>query len=48
MADAQGGIIDDAVILIEGNRIRQVGPRASVTIPAGTVIASEVPVVGGV
>ncbi len=35
MADEQGGIIDDAVILIEGNRIRQVGPRAAVTIPAG-------------
>jgi imidazolonepropionase-like amidohydrolase/Tol biopolymer transport system component len=35
MANAQGGIIDDAVILIEGNRIRQVGPRASVAIPAG-------------
>jgi imidazolonepropionase-like amidohydrolase len=35
MANADGGIIDDAVILIEGNRIREVGPRASVTIPAG-------------
>ena len=35
MANEQGGIIDDAVILIEGNRIRQVGPRASVNIPAG-------------
>jgi imidazolonepropionase-like amidohydrolase len=35
MANEAGGIIDDAVILIEGNRIRQVGPRASVTIPAG-------------
>ncbi len=35
MANAEGGIIDDAVILIEGNRIRQIGPRAAVTIPAG-------------
>jgi imidazolonepropionase-like amidohydrolase/Tol biopolymer transport system component len=35
MANAQGGIVDDGVILIEGNRIRAVGPRASVTIPAG-------------
>jgi imidazolonepropionase-like amidohydrolase len=35
MANEAGGIVDDAVILIEGNRIRQVGPRASVTIPAG-------------
>ena len=35
MANEAGGIIDDAVILIEGNRIRQVGPRASVAIPAG-------------
>jgi len=35
MANAEGGIIDDGVILIEGNRIRAVGPRASVAIPAG-------------
>lgn len=35
MANEAGGIIDDGVILIEGNRIRAVGPRASVTIPAG-------------
>lgn len=35
MANEAGGIIDDAVILIEGNRIRAVGPRASVAIPAG-------------
>jgi imidazolonepropionase-like amidohydrolase/Tol biopolymer transport system component len=43
MANAEGGIIDDGVILIEGNRIRQIGPRASVTIPAG---ARTVDVVG--
>ncbi|HTU11932.1 MAG TPA: amidohydrolase family protein [Allosphingosinicella sp.] len=35
MANEAGGIIDDGVILIEGNRIRQVGPRAAVQIPAG-------------
>jgi imidazolonepropionase-like amidohydrolase/Tol biopolymer transport system component len=35
MANAEGGIIDDGVILIDGNRIRAVGPRASVAIPAG-------------
>jgi imidazolonepropionase-like amidohydrolase/Tol biopolymer transport system component len=35
MAGADGGIIDDGVILIDGNRIRAVGPRGSVTIPAG-------------
>ncbi|HYN45902.1 MAG TPA: amidohydrolase family protein, partial [Allosphingosinicella sp.] len=35
MADAQGGIIEDGVILVEGNRIRAVGPRGQVTIPAG-------------
>ncbi|MBV9883164.1 MAG: PD40 domain-containing protein [Sphingomonadaceae bacterium] len=35
MANADGGIIDDGVILIDGNRIRAVGPRASVPIPAG-------------
>jgi len=38
MANAEGGIIDDGVILIDGNRIRAVGPRASVTIPAGARI----------
>jgi len=35
MASDDGGIIDDGVILIDGNRIRAVGPRASVAIPAG-------------
>jgi imidazolonepropionase-like amidohydrolase/Tol biopolymer transport system component len=43
MAGADGGIIDDGVILIEGNRIRAVGPRASVAIPAG---ATQVDVAG--
>ncbi|MCC6479305.1 MAG: PD40 domain-containing protein [Sphingomonadaceae bacterium] len=36
MAGADGGIIDNGVILIEGNRISLVGDAASVTIPAGT------------
>jgi imidazolonepropionase-like amidohydrolase/Tol biopolymer transport system component len=36
MASADGGIIDDGVILIEGNRIRAVGRRGEVAIPAGT------------
>jgi imidazolonepropionase-like amidohydrolase/Tol biopolymer transport system component len=35
MSNAQGGIIDDGVILIEGNRIRAVGRRGEVAIPAG-------------
>jgi imidazolonepropionase-like amidohydrolase/Tol biopolymer transport system component len=35
MAGKDGGIIDDATILIRGDRIVAVGPRASVTIPAG-------------
>jgi imidazolonepropionase-like amidohydrolase/Tol biopolymer transport system component len=35
MANDAGGIIDDGTILIEGNRIRAVGPRASVAVPAG-------------
>jgi len=35
MANASGGIIDDGVILIEGNRIRAVGRRGEVAIPAG-------------
>ena len=34
MADEAGGIIDDGVILIDGNRIRAVGRRGEVTIPA--------------
>jgi imidazolonepropionase-like amidohydrolase/Tol biopolymer transport system component len=35
MAAEDGGIIDDGVILIEGNRIRAVGPRSAVAVPAG-------------
>ena len=35
MSDANGGVIEDGVILIEDNRIRAVGPRSSVAIPAG-------------
>ena len=34
MANASGGIIDDGVILIDGNRIRAVGRRGEVNIPA--------------
>jgi len=43
MTNEAGGIIDDGVILIEGNRIRAVGPRAQVNIPAG---AQQVDVAG--
>ena len=35
MADKAGGIIDDGVIVISGDRIVAVGKRGSVTIPAG-------------
>jgi len=35
MASQDGGIIDDGVILIDGNRIRAIGPRSLVAIPAG-------------
>jgi imidazolonepropionase-like amidohydrolase len=35
MANAAGGIIEDGVIIVDGNRIRAVGPRASTAIPAG-------------
>jgi imidazolonepropionase-like amidohydrolase/Tol biopolymer transport system component len=43
MANEAGGIIDDAVVLIEGNRIRQVGRRGEVNIPAA---ARQVDVAG--
>jgi imidazolonepropionase-like amidohydrolase/Tol biopolymer transport system component len=38
MADGDGGVIEDGTILIEGNRIAAVGPRASVTVPRGTPV----------
>jgi len=38
MSRADGGIVDDATVLIRGDRIVAVGPRASVAIPAGTTI----------
>ncbi|MEH3046408.1 amidohydrolase family protein [Sphingomonas adhaesiva] len=37
MSRDDGGIIDDATILIRGDRIVAVGPRASVAIPAGAI-----------
>ncbi|HEX8444276.1 MAG TPA: amidohydrolase family protein [Allosphingosinicella sp.] len=43
MADEAGGIIEDGVVLIEGNRIRAVGRRGQVAIPAG---ARQVDVAG--
>lgn len=38
MAAADGGIIDDGVIVIQGDRIAAIGPRASVSVPAGAKI----------
>ncbi|WP_347302774.1 amidohydrolase family protein [Croceibacterium sp. TMG7-5b_MA50] len=35
MATADGGIVDDGVVVIRGDRIVAVGPRASTPIPAG-------------
>jgi len=37
MSRTDGGIIDDATILIRGERIVAVGPRTAVTVPAGAV-----------
>ena len=36
MAGAGGGIVEDGVILVKGDRIAEVGSRSSVVIPAGT------------
>ena len=36
MANAAGGVIDDGVILIDGDRIKAVGKRGEVAVPAGT------------
>ncbi|HEY6916951.1 MAG TPA: amidohydrolase family protein [Allosphingosinicella sp.] len=38
MADAKGGIVEDGVILIDGNRIKAVGPRGQVAIPEGAKV----------
>ncbi|HEY0625797.1 MAG TPA: amidohydrolase family protein [Allosphingosinicella sp.] len=35
MANGSGGVIDDGVVLVEGNRIRAVGRRGEVAIPGG-------------
>lgn len=36
MAGAGGGVIEDATILIRGDRIAAIGPRGEVAVPAGT------------
>jgi imidazolonepropionase-like amidohydrolase/Tol biopolymer transport system component len=38
MADKQGGIIDDGVIVIRGDRIVAVGGRGQVAVPAGATV----------
>jgi len=38
MAGQDGGIIDDATIVIRGDRIVAVGPRASTPVPAGAIM----------
>ena len=39
MAGEDGGVIDDAVILIDGNRIAAIGPRSEVSVPEGARVA---------
>ncbi|MFL6732203.1 MAG: amidohydrolase family protein [Sphingomicrobium sp.] len=36
MNGTDGGVIEDGTILVQGDRIGAIGPRSSVTIPAGT------------
>jgi len=43
MANEAGGIIDDGVVIVDGNRIRAVGRRGEIAIPAG---ARQVDVTG--
>lgn len=38
MTNEQGGIVDDGVVVIRGDRIVAVGPRASTPIPAGATL----------
>jgi imidazolonepropionase-like amidohydrolase/Tol biopolymer transport system component len=42
MAGADGGIVDDGVIVIDGNRIRAVGRRGEVPVPAGAKVVDAV------
>ena len=37
MAGADGGILDNGAILIEGDRIAAIGPAGTISVPAGTV-----------
>ncbi len=36
MAGADGGVIDDGVVLVEGDRIKAIGKRGEVSVPPGT------------
>src|SRR5438034_11702135 len=38
LIDGRGGVIPDAVVIVEGDRIRARGPRSSTPVPGGAAV----------